>query len=104
MNYYCLNFQATSKRPLPQHFHDLRRSQKKLASSSFVQNGLLTTQTVTIGQSQWEGHDVLVLTYDLALGGNVQERVPFAQPSIAAFEDRVDDGHGGSYFGSPFQN
>lgn len=85
--------QATSKRPLAPHFHELRRI-KGLNWNAFGSNTehdivLLRTSTLTVLKSTWQGHDLLLSVYHHSLQDNVDNKAPFAQPSVVHFHDQV---------------
>ena len=92
--------QATSKRPLAAHFHELRRGAKALKWGLFsgADGGhgevLLRTDQLTILKSHWDGHEVLALAHDVthAAPSGSDDRVPFAQPAVISFRDQIDDG------------
>ena len=85
--------QATTKRPLAAHFHELRRSSKDLKWKHFSGDLLLKTNDVTILRSRWDGHEVLALAYDLNTDAGLEDKVPFAQPAIITFQDQITQGH-----------
>jgi hypothetical protein len=87
------SFQATTKRPLAAHFHELRRSSKDLKWSHFSGDLLLKTNNITILRSRWDGHEVLALAYDLNTDMGLEDKVPFAQPAIITFQDQITEGH-----------
>lgn len=86
--------QATSKRPLAQHFHELRRAEllrwSSFGNSSDQDVVLLRTASLTVLQSSWKDHELLLTVYPASYQLDcVDNKAPFAQPSVVNFQDQV---------------
>ena len=86
--------QATSKRPLAQHFHELRRTAglrwSSFGSSCDQDVVLLRTASLVVLQSSWRQHELLLTVYPASAQQDcVDNKAPFAQPSIVNFQDQV---------------
>ncbi len=83
--------QATSKRPLAPHFHELRRVKSQdLKWNVFGDyRPLLRTSSVTIVKSSWQSHDLLLSVYSEAHHEMADNKAPFAQPAVVNFMGQV---------------
>jgi len=50
---------------------------------------LLRTGSLTVLESRWRGHDLLLSVYPLSRQESVDNKAPFAQPAVANFQDQV---------------
>lgn len=79
--------QATSKRPLAPHFHELRRVKSQDLKWNVFDDHcvLLRTTSVTLLQSSWQNHDLLLSVYNDSLQEMAENKAPFAQPAVVTF-------------------
>ncbi|EFX74210.1 hypothetical protein DAPPUDRAFT_109115 [Daphnia pulex] len=83
--------QATSKRPLAPHFHELRRVKSQDLKWNVFDDHcvLLRTASVTFMQSSWQNHDLLLSVYNDSLQEMAENKAPFAQPAVVTFTTQV---------------
>lgn len=85
------DIQATSKRPLAPHFHELRRVKSQDLKWNVFDDHcvLLRTASVTFMQSSWQNHDLLLSVYNDSLQEMAENKAPFAQPAVVTFTTQV---------------
>ncbi|XP_032793863.2 platelet binding protein GspB [Daphnia magna] len=83
--------QATSKRPLAPHFHELRRVKSQDLKWNVFEDHcvLLRTASVTFMQSTWQNHDLLLSVFNDSLLEMAENKAPFAQPAVVTFTAHV---------------